>query len=219
MQSMTGGGAPIIQYDEHNELSGSIIEQKLANDAASLAELYEPNKFGLAHSLTPRSAYVFIHCGHSLVDMIQKNPDLFDESFPEICRPFLKDEDWREKFYQCLLRIAARISKGMGPKPNCTGEEFALYLIKEFASDPSKSTGKVMLGDAIKILPEHWMDDCFEDVYSNNVDDEDVLALFDNPDFCVNQENEDFRENLHPEKWFVTHAPKRKDDHLLESAI
>ena len=49
-------------------------------------------------------------------------------------RRFWKDDpQWRTEFVECFRRLARRLQLGLGPRPNCTGEEMAWHLIIDAA--------------------------------------------------------------------------------------
>ena len=128
--------------------------------------------------LTPQMANN-LHC--QARDMAQLHLDTIDEPWytgklPKIAIPFYKKSPmWRKAFVECHMRIAARLSKGLAPSPNCTGEEMALHNIINMAEADDHY-------EVDESLVKFKNDQNFGLLRENVVEDEDVLMLFEDGD-------------------------------------
>ena len=101
---------------------------------------------------------------------------------PKICRPYIKSASWRSKYIGCFFRMANRLAKGLGPKPNCTGEENALHYILHMAPDQVTMfhAGGAGIWGEYHGLPEYPQDDQMEDIVSEICfEDHDVVELYE----------------------------------------
>jgi hypothetical protein len=129
--------------------------------------------------LTPQMAKN-LHC--QAFNMAQLHlEDTIDEPWytgklPKIATPFYKKSPmWRKAFVECHMRIAARLSKGLDPSPNCTGEEMALHNIINMAEADDDY-------EVDESLVKFKNDQNFSLLRENVVEDEDVLMLFEDGD-------------------------------------
>lgn len=202
--------------------NGRYADGVVMNNTSNFVQLYSKDEDDCwTHSMTPRLAYLFAHTAIVFGDMVRDSTDIWADCFPPVCQPYLQRENWLSKFVQCLNRIATRIVKGMGPAPNCTGEEFALYLIMQQAKDTSSDDVYPCDSAPYTSLPSHGDDDKeFYDAYSNNCEDEDVLMLFQNPRAVLGAIGESMGvANIHPSEWFIMFKPELGENHLISTEV
>ena len=158
--------------------------------------------------LTPRMAARIHHVALFIADIMLED---FDDSInseprlPRIARPFFKkSHEWRLSFRDCYVRVAMRLQKGLPPKPNCTGEEFAFHNIMDEAPhtpndmlmlyEPDKKEinyDEVNDIDIFERLPKFPNDNDYGMVREYAVQDDDVLDLFEEGDDGFSDSDED----------------------------
>jgi len=152
--------------------------------------------------LTPKMACKLFIYAIELRDLILDDPDAQEYDLPPCARPFLRKRTWMESYAECFARIAARLSRGMEPSPNCTGEEMAVHRITSYANDCGFSTSLEDYETFISKLPSHPNDDDYDAVADLAVEDDDVLMLFHEEDdddedldaFAVDDDDDHFEE-------------------------
>mmetsp|Transcript_16095 Transcript_16095/g.37930 ORF Transcript_16095/g.37930 Transcript_16095/m.37930 type:complete len:355 (+) Transcript_16095:114-1178(+) len=186
--------------------------------------------------LTPRMAqHIRVAC-IVLSEMMRENPAVWAKSLPKCARAlYRKNTQWRESFCEGFLRMAARLTKGMWPMPNCTAEEMGLHLAVEQAQATENEIGfDDIHGDCVQDYPVYDHDTNFVQFKSLAVDDEDVLYLFDDGRSGDGDESGDddyqaatnssaadwlgsgvFKRaaHLNPEDWFIASQTSRFHDH------
>jgi hypothetical protein len=179
--------------------------------------------------LTPQMAKN-LHC--QALNMAQLHLKRINESWytgklPKIAIPFYKKSPmWRKAFVECHMRIAARLSNGLDPSPNCTGEEMALHNIINMA----EADDEYELDES---LVKFKNDQNFSLLRENVVEDEDVLMLFEDGDNGHSGEVDRYTPgplltnilwgdagkiagvaNLHPADWFIPFRIDNYRNHL-----
>lgn len=172
--------------------------------------------------LTPRTACKLFHAAQSLVKLLSDKSygPLLLSQLPLVCRPFITKGWWVHAYLQCLRRIAARLAKGMPPKPNCTGEEMVLHSLLLHAAE-LESDDMAGLAPGLDRLPVFKHDGDFDLVRRRAVQDQDVLMLYDMDDLDEEEEAQMFNDyvNLHPAEWFIAFNQGRVKDHLPHVAL
>lgn len=194
--------------------------------------------------LTPQMARNLHHQACIIVDTIRdsllQDDFTYDHKFPKIATPFYKNSPlWRKAFLECHMRIAVRLSKGLFPFPNCTGEEMALHNI----IDSAKADEIDEINEIDESLVKFENDQNFDLLREKIMEDYDVLMLFEDGDdgYSINpfrQDNDDNEGdghipspcltnllwgqageiarvvNLHPAKWFIPFKMEDYRNHL-----
>jgi len=162
-------------------------------------------------AFTPRNALLMYLCAElvacELSSRLERGQlDELRRELPPVCGQV--DEIWLERWVQCHTDICERIEAGEIPWPRCTGEEMALHsvLANMCAARDGDAFG-CHSGGVFATLPRHEDDHAHERLRDQLLEDDHVLALFDERFGGCEPDVAAFEElgmvNMLPEQWFL----------------
>mmetsp|Transcript_2953 Transcript_2953/g.6464 ORF Transcript_2953/g.6464 Transcript_2953/m.6464 type:complete len:283 (+) Transcript_2953:50-898(+) len=211
--------------DEAEASDGTEGEDSLDEFDDDEYEDYECDMWDMAWC-PPRMACKLFHGVLTALENWESNyedmRELVYDDFPPCAEAYINDPKWFEGIKDCGLRVAARLVKGLGPAPNCTGEEMVMHIAIKMAEE--------CVEEYIKEDPESWEeyfklprtrhDDKYDMVAECAAEDADVMMLFDKHiaagilDASSSGDNMMDFANIHPKDWFLPFKRSRVRDHL-----
>ena len=151
--------------------------------------------------LPPRIAYELMGAAAYAGDTLHTDDECSSfgmfTTIPTNARRYLRSASWRKSFQQCDFRIYLRLSKGLMPEPNCTGEEMALHTLFDYVEQDEHPDATYANDDHYWTLPQFPNDDNYSDAKECCFEGFDVLELFGDED-CDESPDEGAEDVVHP---------------------